>query len=80
VRFHGRTWNKWIEVVELNGFSGHADQNDFLALLGPASGQTRRVRLVHGEEAQGEALAATLHKHGFGDVAMPHREEVVNVA
>ena len=30
VRFHGRTWNKWAEVVELNGFSGHADHDDFL--------------------------------------------------
>ena len=34
VRFHGRVWNKWAEVVEVNGFSGHADKNDFLALLG----------------------------------------------
>src|SRR5207244_12602771 len=31
VRFHGRTWNKWVEVVEVNGFSGHADRHDFLA-------------------------------------------------
>ena len=30
VRFHGRTWNKWIEVVSMNGFSGHADHNDLV--------------------------------------------------
>ena len=35
VRFHGRTWNKWLEVAELNGFSGHADHNDFLGCLAP---------------------------------------------
>src|SRR5262249_50663794 len=60
VRFHGRTWNKWASVVELNGFSGHADRDDFVALLGEAAAETGRVRLVHGEPAQSEALAGTL--------------------
>lgn len=60
VRFHGRTWNKWLEVVELNGFSGHADHNDFLALLGPLSERTQKVRLVHGELPQATALAGGL--------------------
>jgi metallo-beta-lactamase family protein len=80
VRFHGRNWNKWVEVVELNGFSGHADQVDFEALLGPAVSATGRVRLVHGEPAQSEALAGRLRRLGFADVAVPDREEVVKVA
>ncbi|MFM7150891.1 MAG: MBL fold metallo-hydrolase, partial [Gemmataceae bacterium] len=33
VRFHGRTWNKWIEVTKVDGFSGHADQVDLRHLL-----------------------------------------------
>lgn len=80
VRFHGRNWNKWAEVVSLNGFSGHADHQDFLALLGPAAGETGKVRLVHGEPPQAEALAAGLRQLGFADVAVPHREEHVRVA
>jgi metallo-beta-lactamase family protein len=80
VRFHGRTWNKWAEVVELNGFSGHADQEDFRALLGSAVGLTGRVRLVHGEVAQSEALAKSLAGMGFTDVGVPGREESVQVA
>ncbi|MFO0843110.1 MAG: MBL fold metallo-hydrolase [Gemmataceae bacterium] len=80
VRFHGRTWNKWIEVAQVNGFSGHADQNDFRALLGSAVGSTGKVRLVHGEPAQSEALAATLREVGFADVGAPERGEVVAVA
>jgi metallo-beta-lactamase family protein len=80
VRFHGRTWNKWAEVVEVNGFSGHADQNDFRALLGSAVGLTGKVRLVHGEVAQSQALAQALGGMGFADVAVPAREEVVAVA
>jgi metallo-beta-lactamase family protein len=79
-RFHGRTWNKWIEVVQLSGFSGHADQNDFLFLLAGAASDTGRVRLVHGEPEQAEALASRLRKNGFPDVAVPHREETVSVA
>jgi metallo-beta-lactamase family protein len=80
VRFHGRTWNKWVEVTELNGFSGHADQDDFEALLGPACGATGRVRLVHGEPEQSEALARRLRRLGFADVDVPEREAVVKVA
>jgi metallo-beta-lactamase family protein len=80
VRFHGRRWNKWAEVVSINGFSGHADHDDFLALLSPALGATGKIRLVHGELQQAEALAADLRKIGFADVAVPHREEHVKVA
>ncbi len=80
VRFHGRNWNKWAEVVSISGFSGHADQDDFLALLGPALGETGKIRLVHGEPPQAEALAAGLRQLGFTDVAVPRREEHVKVA
>jgi metallo-beta-lactamase family protein len=80
VRFLGRNCNKWIEVVELNGFSGHADREDLLALLGPAAASTGRIRLVHGEPEQAEALAQNLRARGFADVAVPHREDVVSVA
>lgn len=80
VRFHGKNWNKWAEVVELNGFSGHADRDDFVALLGAAAGSTGRVRLVHGEPAQAEALAVTLRESGFREVAPAHPEECVSVA
>jgi metallo-beta-lactamase family protein len=80
VRFHGRKWNKWIELEQINGFSGHADQADFEALLGGAVGRTSKVRLVHGEVEQALALEARLGKMGFGDVDIPRREEVVPLA
>ena len=43
-------------------------------------GETGKMRLVHGEPPQAEALAAGLRGLGFGDVAVPHREEHVRVA
>ena len=71
VRFQGRDWNKWIEVHHLDGFSGHADKDDFLNYLGPIAGKVGKVRLIHGEREQAEALADTLRELGFKDVGVP---------
>jgi metallo-beta-lactamase family protein len=79
VHFHGRRWNKWAEVIQVNGFSGHADHRDFLALLSPAAAQAGRVCLVHGELAQAEALAKGLRGLGFGEVSVPGRWQQVPV-
>jgi metallo-beta-lactamase family protein len=71
IRFQGRDWNKWIEVIHLDGFSGHADRHDFLAYLEPLVGKVGKVRLIHGEREQAEALASTLRDLGFEDVVVP---------
>ena len=80
VRFHGRTWNKWVDVEQINGFSGHADSLDFQALFGPSVGRTGRIRLVHGESEACEALATSLRTMGFADVAPAEPQEVARVA
>jgi len=80
VRFHGRNWNLWADVIDLHGFSGHADRNDFLDFLGPLAGRTRHVRLVHGEPEQAAALAVALRAQGFDDVGVPAPGEQVCLA
>lgn len=75
VRFLGREWNKWADVVALKGFSGHAGQDEMLAHLRPLAGRARKVRLVHGEPASADALAETLRGAGFADVAPAERGE-----
>lgn len=77
IRFQGREWNKWIDVVHLNGFSGHADRNDFLAYLSPLAGKVGKVRLIHGEHEQADAMAETLRGVGFPDVRVPEPGEKV---
>jgi metallo-beta-lactamase family protein len=79
VRFQGRDWNKWIEVLHLDGFSGHADKNDFLAYLTPLAGTVGKVRLIHGEPEQADALAGTLRGLGFADVAVPQPGDRVTI-
>ncbi|MBY0459719.1 MAG: MBL fold metallo-hydrolase, partial [Gemmataceae bacterium] len=71
VRFQGRDWNKWIDVLHLDGFSGHADKNDFTAYLKPLAGKVGKVRLIHGEREQADALAEMLRGFGFDDVSVP---------
>lgn len=79
VRFHGKTWNKWIEVAEVKGFSGHADKDDFEWLLRGAVGGTSQVRLVHGEPQRLLALEKQLTEMGFADVRAPNRMETVTL-
>jgi metallo-beta-lactamase family protein len=78
IRIHDRLWKRRAEIVVLNGFSCHADQDDFKTFLGPLAGQTQMVRLVHGEPDQAEALAGTLRGMGFADVAIPVRGESIH--
>jgi metallo-beta-lactamase family protein len=77
VRFQGQKWNKWIEVAEVKGFSGHADQADIAELLSGAVETTGKVRLVHGEPPQMLALESQLREMGFSDVRAPKRKEAV---
>jgi metallo-beta-lactamase family protein len=79
IKFLGREWNKWVEVVHLDGFSGHADRADFLAYLGPLAGQVGKVRLIHGEREQAESLAGALRDLGFVDVEVPSPGDVVEL-
>jgi metallo-beta-lactamase family protein len=79
VKFLGRDWNKWLEVVHLDGFSGHADREDFLAYLGPLGGKVGKVRLIHGEREQAESLAEALREIGFPDVGVPSPGDVVEL-
>jgi metallo-beta-lactamase family protein len=78
VWFEGKRWNKWADVVDLS-FSGHADHDDFLALLGPAAAATKKVRLVHGEIEAAEALARSLRAAGFADVELARYGENVEI-
>ena len=77
VYFHGQTWNKWIDVAEISGFSGHADHNDFLTYYAPLAEETSKVCLVHGEPEQSQKLSEGLQGLGFADVRAPERGDQV---
>lgn len=79
VRILGAEVELRAEIVVMNGFSGHAGRDDLLAMLTPLASATRKVRLVHGEPEQAEALLATLKERGFKDAEYPERGVCVDV-
>lgn len=79
LRILDRVYPLKAEVVVLNGFSSHADSNDFKAFLGPLAATTRTVQLVHGELEQATALSLMLRDLGFPTVNIPDRGESVTL-
>jgi metallo-beta-lactamase family protein len=77
VRILDRVYKRNAEVVVMNGFSSHADQNELLEDLGPLAGRTRTVCLVHGEPGPADALRQALLGRGFADVIVPQRGQTV---
>ena len=80
VRIHDRFWKLKAEVVIMNGFSSHAGRDELLAALGPLAQSTHKIRLVHGEPDQAQALMQGLGQAGFKDVGYPARGETVGWA
>lgn len=67
------------EVVQLDGFSGHADQRELLALLAPRARTTEKLFLVHGEPDQSDALANAARAAGVRHAAVAARGQVVDL-
>ncbi len=80
VRVRRKTCNKWADIIDLNGFSGHADQQDLVRHLRPLAASQPRVRLVHCDLEQASVLASVLRDEGFEDVAIPQREDSASLA
>lgn len=62
VRLLGRQVNKWADVVQLRGFSAHADQTELLDSLREVLAGSGRLTLVHGEREQAAALAQAVRE------------------
>jgi metallo-beta-lactamase family protein len=63
------------EVVVMNGFSAHADQDDLVSFAKGCrdQGELRKVMLVHGESGALGALRSKLGEASFDDVTIPSR-------
>ena len=63
------------EVQSLDALSGHADRRELLEWMQPMTPRLRKVFLVHGEESQGQALAAAIRERYKLEVIQPARGE-----
>ncbi len=73
VNIFGEPYRVKAEIVTLNSFSAHADQNDLMAYAKAVkeNGNLRKVVLVHGENDGQNALAARLRGELGLDVVIP---------
>ncbi|MGE5181556.1 MAG: MBL fold metallo-hydrolase RNA specificity domain-containing protein [Acidobacteriota bacterium] len=81
VRIFGIMHTLAAEVVVLDGFSAHADQQglvDFAERV-RANGELRQVMLVHGEPPAQRVLAELLARRGFASVRAPEPGERIRL-
>ncbi len=80
VKIFGREYHRRAEVVNLNGFSGHADQPDLLDWVKGFKKRPENIFVVHGEPEGSEALAARLRKDlGYKNVVIPSFGKTVEI-
>jgi metallo-beta-lactamase family protein len=77
VHIHGDEVEVRAEVVSLDLFSAHADQEELLRWVREAAPE--RIALVHGEDEGRRALAAALVGSFGGEVLLPRRGDVLEV-
>jgi len=78
VRILGKTYPLKAKVVELGGFSAHADRTEMLRFLKESNLNIRKIAAVHGEEQQTLAFVEFLKGEGFPVIA-PRVGETVNI-
>ncbi len=76
VRIFGQLYELKAEVVVINAFSAHADENGLVEYVKNCRGKLRKVFIVHGDEDQSEALRRNLKKLNLKP-CIPSRNEVV---
>jgi len=71
VKIFGRMYKLLCRVEVLNGFSSHADHDEFARCLTPLAGRLKAAFVVHGEGAQPRAMQEILEGAGCKEVHIP---------
>jgi metallo-beta-lactamase family protein len=65
LKFLNKEYPLKARVVQLGGFSAHADRNEMLRFLRQSNLNIKRIAVVHGEEDQSAAFADALRQAGY---------------
>jgi len=65
VKFMNKEYPLKAEVIQLNGFSAHADQSELTRFLTESNLKIEKIALVHGEKDSIETFAKHLKQKGF---------------
>lgn len=78
VRILGAKYKVKARIVQINGFSAHADRDELLRWLSAVKNQPRGVFVVHGEEGAAMSFAGTIKDKLGWNVSVPqYKDEVV---
>lgn len=73
LKIYGRYYRLLCRVETLNGFSAHADRDDFARLLGPLGPNLKASFVVHGEGSRMGAMQDMLRLAGCRKAIIPER-------
>jgi metallo-beta-lactamase family protein len=79
ITIHGEKVTVAAEVVDVEGFSVHADQGELCQWVLSAETPPDQVLLVHGEDDAREALAALLREEQGLNVVLPDYQEAIGL-
>jgi metallo-beta-lactamase family protein len=79
LKMHGRYVRVRAEVVQLPGFSAHADADEIIQWLARAARPPETCFVVHGEEQSAEVLARRIQEELDWTVVVPRPGEVVRI-
>ncbi len=68
-----------LEVVSIEGLSGHSDRNQLINFVNNLKPTPRRIIINHGEQSKSLDLASTLHKFFKIETTVPRNLEVVRL-
>jgi len=78
VRILGEKRQVKAKVVQIQGFSAHADKEELLHWLSSLKNHPKKIFVVHGEAESAKAFGAYLHEKTGWEVAVPEfKDEVV---
>ena len=77
VRIHGQKYRVKAKVVQIGGFSAHADKNEMLNWLMKFKRPPKRIFLVHGEPESEQAFSSFLKEKASFNVTVPEYNEQV---
>ncbi len=80
LKFLGKTYPLNARVVELGGFSAHADKNEMLRFLQESRLKIGKIVLVHGETEPLISFGAFLQNNGYKNVFIPRQGESIEVS
>jgi metallo-beta-lactamase family protein len=79
VRIHGRQYAVEAEIVQLSGFSGHADQDGLVRWLSHFEAAPQQVFLTHGDAEAAECLQQRIVGESGWPVKIPEYGEIVDL-